>query len=423
MFSLRCAFRAVQTAFTGRDVARVHTRIEQQCFRTKFSRGGTCYFVGALTSYPQRRRSTNQPPACFACAAGCMYGKMSGSATMRTLLFALTTFACLAGGGASAERMVDVPCVLDLNAEASVGAKATLVFMTHSFERHENVRRLLACYAQMQSVLQQIILVWNGVGAPPPVHVQRERRTGGALGRRAVPIAVWKAPTNELTNRYWAVTQLGSLAPGRNNSTEAVLMADDDVLLSESLVHAMLLAWSASDTCNQECIVGLDPRYADAETGAYSHVDWHASAQAAHRANIAITKSMLVHRNFIQRFMTDQRLVAQAAPLANVCEDISLSFYVLNASGRLPCFPGTVSGMYRRRPDTSSPQRFLRGVRHDLPQTGGLSINSSRTVWMHRRSVCARWCLEYFGEGLRRVLSANVSARAQGAAAGRESYY
>ena len=49
MFSLRCAFRAVQTAFTGRDVARVHTRIEQQCFRTKFSRGGTCYFVGALT--------------------------------------------------------------------------------------------------------------------------------------------------------------------------------------------------------------------------------------------------------------------------------------------------------------------------------------------------------------------------------------
>ena len=39
VFSLRCAIRAAQTAFTGRDVARVHTRIEQHSSRTKFCRG------------------------------------------------------------------------------------------------------------------------------------------------------------------------------------------------------------------------------------------------------------------------------------------------------------------------------------------------------------------------------------------------
>ena len=164
--------------------------------------------------------------------------------------------------------------------------------------------------------------------------------------------------------------------------------------------NAMLMQWRGPK-CYRKCIVALDTRGVTRK-GEY---DFNPHAD---KANLAITKTMMVHRHHLEAYMQDKTLVAQGAPVGNACEDISLSLMVTNATGYVPRFIAALD-KENSMAGTGKPQRFVDdksvvGVRHDLPQMGGLSQSTASKNWGARRTACVRWCLVYFGERLRGLL-------------------
>ena len=285
----------------------------------------------------------------------------------------------------------DPACDLGIDStmkNAHPNLKATAIIMSHSLERAVNINRLLQCYEQMSNVLDRIILVWNRVGTPPPMTFPR-------IHERPVKTVLFRASDNVLTNRY--------LAAGIASSPMfhgPMLLADDDVLLSEKLIHAMLMQWRGPK-CYRKCIVALDTR------GVTRKGEYDFNPHAG-KANLAITKTMMVHRHHLEAYMQDKALVAQGAPVGNACEDISLSLMVTNATGYVPRFIAALD-KENSMAGTGKPQRFVDeksvvGVRHDLPQMGGLSQSTASEKWGARRTACVRWCLVYFGERLRGLL-------------------
>lgn len=258
--------------------------------------------------------------------------------------------------------------------------KATIVVMAHSLERRENYEILLSCYGQMTSVVDKVIFVWNNVGTLCPLDFSRRLDP--------VTIELWTAKENLLTNRFEAPRQVAK--------TNAIIVVDDDVLISAGLVHGMLRLW---EDCKRDCVVALDQRYADPVRKVYGY-----GPPQRRPANLAITKTFLVNRKFLDMYMADTKLVARASAPGSVCEDISLSLAVTNYSGTVPSF---VPGEWRGTPDTTKPQLFATpdgkkiGTRHDLPDPGALSSGDN---FHARRSNCVDWVLNHFGAPLDSIL-------------------
>lgn len=129
------------------------------------------------------------------------------------------------GGGACAHEKVE---------------RATMVMMGYSdVRRVSNHPTLLAAYSAMPQLLERIILVWN-----------RPNYTDLAtydLGE--VPVKLLCMAKNSLSNRYLVKDHV---------QTRAVLMVDDDVLLSAAAIRGMLTAFIGSRGSR---VVGLDCRY------------------------------------------------------------------------------------------------------------------------------------------------------------------
>ena len=156
---------------------------------------------------------------------------------------------------------------------------------------------------------------------------EQNRKTTAVL---SVQIKVWKATHNLMTNRYEAPIQLASV-----EFASAILLVDDDVLLSEGLISGMRDLWEG-EGCQHKCMIGLDQRWANPVNKGYEFSPPSHNTSAP--ANVVINKSAMVHHRFLKAFMADPNLVNRTSLPSNSCEDISLSLAVTNTTGILPKF-------------------------------------------------------------------------------------
>jgi hypothetical protein len=108
----------------------------------------------------------------------------------------------------------------------------TLVMMSHSRARFQDLKDILAHYRAMnQSLLEEIILVWND---PQDLGAMEELRL--LNNDEGVPLQVVSADVNSMNNRF-AVWKLVS--------TEGVIIQDDDMWLDEAGLTCLVHVWRA----------------------------------------------------------------------------------------------------------------------------------------------------------------------------------
>ena len=271
--------------------------------------------------------------------------------------------------------------------------KATIVLMSYSTKRFDNIAMLLWGYQQMTGVINSIIFVWNNLDTEVHDDINHIIQQKSSL---QVPTQLYNPKENLMTNRFDAARKL------QTNLFAPILFLDDDVYLTEDLIQRMLQSW---DECNRQCIIGLDPRYADPQTETYRY-----GAPPHLQNNIAIGKTLLIQNQILHQYFNNPILVGYAAPPKSACDDISLALFAVNVTGMLPTF---VPGEKRSSPDTTKPQQFfvskhnvtVAGKRYDLSEEGGLSAGKGALGWTKKRNDCVKFSIEYMGKSLVKILS------------------
>mmetsp|Transcript_4375 Transcript_4375/g.9866 ORF Transcript_4375/g.9866 Transcript_4375/m.9866 type:complete len:379 (+) Transcript_4375:55-1191(+) len=265
--------------------------------------------------------------------------------------------------------------------------KATIVLMSYSPLRLDDVAWVLRCYQKMTGAVEQIIFVWNNLDVELPGDI-----IPSSDDSNVVPVQLFNPAENLMTNRFDAPSRLV-------DSSSPVILIDDDVLLTAGLISGMVDYWK-SEPCLEQCVVGLDPRYVSPISNNYYLYD------RRHTPNVIIGKTMLAANRHFQDFMKRKNLVEHSGPPSNACEDLTFSLFVTTRTGLLPV---VVKGEhYTAEIKLNSQKKFLSdqgefiGSRYDIPEYDGMS--AVKGPWVRNRKKCVSWNLGYHGNSLRQLL-------------------
>ena len=233
--------------------------------------------------------------------------------------------------------------------------KITVVLMGYKPARSHNYLQLFKAYTAMRNTVTRVVFIWNNLEinpppVPPDVHLIRASR-------------------NDMMNRY-ALTK-------DYPHTNSILTVDDDVVLSEGLLRCMLIQLLAHNTS----IIGLDARSVEPGTGNYM-----SGPPTLDRPVIIIGKTMLMHERVHRRAADLPKEFRKAVQKGGVCE--SCDDLVMNAVATAASGVGPVQLRHNVWPH----------VRMRLPAPGGVSSTSNWYGPEGRRSACARWLSQRFGD-------------------------
>ncbi|CAC5416562.1 EXT2 [Mytilus coruscus] len=219
----------------------------------------------------------------------------------------------------------------------------TVILMGYSPRRLNNYDLILPAYVHMP-ITNQIILIWNNrnISFTPKIDSSK--------------ITFIKAKVNSMNNRF-NVSQYVH--------TDAVLIIDDDVLISDSLLSLMLLRWSE----NIDRLVGIstDKRFVNSK---------NEYLVQGKEPSLVIGKTMLFHHKYLQKYMQDKALVEWNDK--RFCEDISMNALIFKETKLKPLFVPMTAHSSRR----------------NLPDIDGASIIDKN--WLIHRTECVQWAAEYF---------------------------
>lgn len=221
--------------------------------------------------------------------------------------------------------------------------EVSVVLMGYSTKRIPNYESILKVYLNMK-MIKTIVLIWNN-------------KHDNFSSKYDLSKITFVYPDDNSMNNRFNVSQY--------ITTDAVLLIDDDVVMSEPLLRHMLLGW----TKNVNRLVGVDSdmRFVSAKN------EYKIEGR---RAVIAIGKTMLLHRKYLQQYMNDKQLVKWNK--GRFCEDISMNGLITNITGLKPLFVKQTATRNRQ----------------NLPEIDGLSI--TRTGWLLRRTECVRFVSNHF---------------------------
>ena len=230
-----------------------------------------------------------------------------------------------------------------------------MVLMGYKPARSHNYLQLFKAYTGMRNTVERVVFIWNNLEinpppVPPDVHLIRASR-------------------NDMMNRY-ALTK-------DYPHTNSILTVDDDVVLSEGLLRCMLIQLLAHNTS----IIGLDARSVEPGTGNYM-----SGPPTLDRPVIIIGKTMLMHERVHRRAADLPEEFRKAVQKGGVCE--SCDDLVMNAVATAASGVGPVQLRHNVWPH----------VRMRLPAPGGVSSTSNWYGPEGRRSACARWLSQRFGD-------------------------
>ncbi|KAL7465837.1 hypothetical protein ACHAXS_006144 [Conticribra weissflogii] len=270
--------------------------------------------------------------------------------------------------------------------------RATLVLMSYSPRRLEQVAWVMSCYGQMTGVLDKILFVWNNLDVDLPDDILP---TGNEPN--TVPVQFVKPKENWMTNRFDAPSTYA-------DENAPVILVDDDVFLTAGLIAGMMDYWSDGPRgeCSEKCVVGLDPRYGNPHTKKYGIYD-----NDDHLPNLVIGKTMLASNKFFREYMKDEALVEHTKEPAVACEDLTFSLFVTNATTYLPVaarsmehYSAKVKVNYQRKFQSEKGEYI--GSRYDIPDYDGMSVGGGG--WIQKRHQCVEWNLDYYGDTLMKTL-------------------
>jgi hypothetical protein len=260
-------------------------------------------------------------------------------------------------------------------------ATITVVLMGYSPARLQNYKELFGEWAQSDpTVVEQIIFIWNNQEVDAPAIPTNS----------TVPFISIHAPVNSMVNRY-NVTQYLSYNPSvAKGGVGAVLMFDDDMLMSKPLLACMLRQWKEAPAQ----MLGIDLRsaYFDPKTGQASYNNavkpkkWQGKLVCS--ANLNIGKTMLFDAKYLGIYMNDHELVEKTKH--SHCEDIAMNALINKASG----LPGryTQEDAEHSRWDPTANNK----VKHDITMEGGLS-EQNWEEWKSERRNCVSLAADHFG--------------------------
>ena len=233
--------------------------------------------------------------------------------------------------------------------------KITVVLMGYKPARSHNYLQLFKAYTGMRNTVERVVFIWNNLEInPPPVPPD---------------VHLIRASQNDMMNRY-ALTK-------DYPHTNFILTVDDDVVLSEGLLRCMLIQLLAHNTS----IIGLDARSVEPGTGNYM-----SGPPTLDRPVIIIGKTMLMHERVHRRAADLPKEFRKAVQKGGVCE--SCDDLVMNAVATAASGMGPVQLRHNVWPH----------VRMRLPAPGGVSSTSNWYGPEGRRSACARWLSQRFGD-------------------------
>uniref|UniRef100_A0A8B9HVS3 Exostosin-like 2 n=1 Tax=Astyanax mexicanus TaxID=7994 RepID=A0A8B9HVS3_ASTMX len=195
----------------------------------------------------------------------------------------------------------------------------TLVMQT--FNRTDLLLKLLNHYQGVPH-LHRVIIVWNNVAEPPPVKLWE------SLGPHPVQVVFKEQTTNLMRNR---------LQPFSEIETDAVLMLDDDTLVSAPDISFAFSVWKQFS----DQIVGFVPRkHVTTASGVFSYGSFElqdADVGSGDRYSMVLVGAAFFHRRFLELFRKQPAEVHALLDETQNCDDISMNFVVareLAGSGR-----------------------------------------------------------------------------------------
>lgn len=189
-------------------------------------------------------------------------------------------------------------------------AKFTIVMQTYN--RTDVLLKLLNHYQAMPH-LQKIIIVWNNIAETTP------QKLWDSLGPHPVPLVFKHQNINLMRNR---------LQPFQEIDTDAVLMLDDDTLVSVPDISFAFSVWKQFP----DQIVGFVPRkHVSAESGVYSYGSFELQdpeISGGDRYSMVLIGAAFFHRRYLQLFQAQDKAVHALVDETQNCDDIAMNFVV-----------------------------------------------------------------------------------------------
>ncbi|XP_071781197.2 exostosin-like 2 [Centroberyx gerrardi] len=186
----------------------------------------------------------------------------------------------------------------------------TIIIQTYN--RTDVLLKLLNHY-QAVPHLQQIIIVWNNVGEQTP------QKLWGSLGPHPVPVVFKEQSTNRMRNR---------LQPFPEIDTDAVLMLDDDTLVSVPDISFAFSVWKQFP----DQIVGFVPRkHVTTAGGVYSYGSFELQDPemgGGDRYSMVLIGAAFFHHRYLQLFQDQPQAVHALVDETQNCDDIAMNFAV-----------------------------------------------------------------------------------------------
>ncbi|XP_056384001.1 exostosin-like 2 [Hyla sarda] len=191
----------------------------------------------------------------------------------------------------------------------------TLVMQTYN--RTDLLLKMLNHY-QAVPQLHRVIVVWNNVGQDPP------QELWDSLGPHPVPVFFKKQAVNLMRNRLQNFLEI---------ETKAVLMMDDDTLLSAYDVSFAFSIWQLFPSQ----IVGFVPRkHVASPSGIFSYGSFELQAPDSGRGDkysMILIGAAFFHKDYLRLFQELPRPIHDIIDQTQNCDDIAMNFLVANRTG------------------------------------------------------------------------------------------
>lgn len=249
----------------------------------------------------------------------------------------------------------------------------TIIIQTYN--RTDVLLKLLNHY-QAVPHLQLIIIIWNNIGQPTPL------KLWDSLGPHPVPLVFKEQTTNRMRNR---------LQPFQEIDTDAVLMLDDDTLVSVPDVSFAFSVWKQFS----DQIVGFVPRKHVATTsGVYSYGSFELQdpeSSGGDWYSMVLIGAAFFHRRYLQLYQEQHQAVHALVDETQNCDDIAMNFVVslsLKKTSKSSCSFNRPSGVFVKPVD-------LRNLEKDA-SSGYLGM-WHRPEHLLQRSYCLNKLTQIYG--------------------------
>ncbi|XP_069794117.1 exostosin-like 2 isoform X1 [Narcine bancroftii] len=199
-----------------------------------------------------------------------------------------------------------------------IDVRNSFTIIMQSYNRTDLLLKLLNHYQAVPN-LHKIIVVWNSVGIKPP------KDLWDSLGPHPIPIIFKEQTVNRMRNR---------LEPFPELETKAVLMVDDDILISAYDLDFSFSVWQQFP----DQIVGFVPRkHVTTSSGIYSYGSFelqNAGGRNGDHYSMVLIGAAFFHVGYLEKFKVQLPAVHTLIDKTQNCDDIAMNFIVAKYTGK-----------------------------------------------------------------------------------------